>query len=254
MPIKERRTKILLGIFLLSGVDASADSLVFSKVEIGKTFEEVFDLVLNQKTKSTLASLVKENELELNTEGGREEYTLTRKGFDALCLQFPYLRFLLNTWDKKWRILSYEIPEAKRDLRDRLRREVAGWGLGPWHRSFWLTPHPIIENLKALVKGKDEEQYIQAFEADHAFGQTEVLIEKVWGKSALDKKYRELFKKWHDTLAQDELKLTKFKKIVKEYVEILRQDPGLPKELIGEGWIGYESFNIYKEIRAILLS
>lgn len=139
-------------------------------------------------------------------------------------------------------------------MRDRLRREMQGWGLGPWHRSFWLTPHPVLDHLKDLVSQKEEEQYIQAFQADHTFGDKEVLIEKVWSKSLLDKRYRELFKRWHDILSQKEEKTDKLKKVVSEYVTILKDDPGLPKELVGEQWIGFEGFNIFKEIRSILLS
>ncbi|MDO9028143.1 MAG: PaaX family transcriptional regulator C-terminal domain-containing protein, partial [Candidatus Roizmanbacteria bacterium] len=152
------------------------------------------------------------------------------------------------------RVISYEIPEKKREIRDRLRREMQGWGLGPWHRSFWLTPHPILTTLKALTSQKEEEQYIQAFEADHTFGDRDILIEKVWGKSALDKSYRELFKKWHEVLSSNDEKIDKFKKVIAEYIVLLRQDPGLPKELIGDSWIGFEGWNIFKEIRSILLS
>ena len=150
--------------------------------------------------------------------------------------------------------MSYEIPEKKRDLRDKLRREVAGWGLGPWHRSFWLTPHPIIKELQDLVSGKEEEKDIQAFEADHVFGERSILIEKVWGKEELDKKYRNMFKKWHIILSEDQEKTEKLKKVVLEYIQLLREDPGLPSELVGENWIGFESFNIFKEIRGILLT
>lgn len=150
-------------------------------------------------------------------------------------------------------MISYEIPESKREIRDRLRREMQGWGLGPWHRSFWLTPHPVIDKLKELVSQKEEEKYIQAFEADYVFGDREVLIEKVWEKSNLDKKYRELFRKWHDVLSSNEDKIIKFKKIVLDYILILRQDPGLPKELVSDSWIGFEGWNIFKEIRSILI-
>ncbi len=131
---------------------------------------------------------------------------------------------------------------------------MQGWGLGPWHRSFWLTPHPIIEPLKELVTGKTEEQYIQAFESEHSFGNRDVLIEKVWGKSLLDKKYRELFKRWHDILSRDGEKVQKFSKVIHEYITLLREDPGLPIDVMGEGWIGYEAMNIFKEIKSILLS
>ncbi|OGK62843.1 hypothetical protein A2446_04205 [Candidatus Roizmanbacteria bacterium RIFOXYC2_FULL_38_9] len=246
MGIKERRTKIILSLFLLSDVE-------FKSIKLDENVQKIFDYSLNQKTKTTLSLLLKENAIKKTSEK-EEEYVLTEKGFEELSFEFPFFRFLKLKWDLKWRIISYEIPESKRELRDRLRREMQGWGLGPWHRSFWLTPHPVIQNLKDLVTGKAEEQYIQAFESDHTFGDREVLIEKVWGKSALDKKYRELFKKWHEILSKDGDKIEKFSKVINEYITLLRDDPGLPVELMGQSWIGFEAINIFKEIRGILLS
>jgi phenylacetic acid degradation operon negative regulatory protein len=248
MGIKERRTKILLALFLLSNVE-------FIEILLDENVQQMFDFSLNQKTKATLASSVKAGEIEKGESKDEvPSYKLTQKGFHSLSLEFPSFRFLKETWDKKLRIISYEIPETKRELRDRLRREMQGWGLGPWHRSFWLTPHPVIETLNNLVSGKQEAQYMQAFEADHVFGDKATLIEKVWGKSSLDKKYRELFKKWHSILSGDGEKINKFTNVLKEYITVLRDDPGLPKELIGEGWIGFEAMNIFKEIQGILLS
>lgn len=245
MGIKERRTKILALLFLMSDFS-------FKPVTCDERIQKIFELSFNQKTKGTVSALIKEELIESGE--GEKSYRLTEKGFQELALQFPYVRFLKEKWDGKWRILSYEIPETKRELRDKLRRQVAGWGLGPWHRSFWLTPHPIIGNLRELVFGKEEEKYVQAFESDHVFGDREVLIEKVWNKSNLEKKYRELFKKWHLILSQSEEKSEKLKKVSTEYVVLLRQDPGLPIELIGSSWIGHEAFSIYKEIRDILLA
>lgn len=257
--IKDRRTKILLAIFLISDVN-------FTPVNFDEKIEKIFDLPLNQKTRGTLTSLVKDGLIEksqipnsnnqtLNIDNQfQNQYRLTEKGFTDLCLNFPFFRFLKDSWDRKWRIISYEIPETKREIRDRLRREMQGWGLGPWHRSFWLTPHPVIENLRQLVVGKEEEKYIQAFEADYVFGDREILIEKVWEKSVLDKKYRQLFKDWHQILSSGDEKLIKFRKIIGGYIELLKIDPGLPKELIGQVWIGFEGWSIFKEIRSILLS
>jgi DNA-binding transcriptional regulator PaaX len=86
------------------------------------------------------------------------------------------------------------------------------------------------------------------------FGEQKILIEKVWQTQDIDKKYRELFKKWHDILSSEGDKTDKLTKVVNLYVEQLRLDPGLPKNLIGETWIGFEAYNIFKEIRSILLS
>lgn len=253
MGIKERRTKILSALFFLSDVN-------FSYVPLDGLVETVFDIYRNQKTKGTLAALVRDNLIEreampgVQGTDGSPVYKLTIQGFRRLCLDFPYFRYLVDSWDGKWRILSYEIPEKKRELRDKLRREVAGWGLGPWHRSFWLTPHPILDPLKDLVSGREEEKYVQVFESSHVFGDKDILIEKVWGKAALEASYRKLFKTWHDTLSTNLDKPEKLKRVVREYISILKQDPGLPKELVGESWIGFEAFNIFKEIRGILLS
>ncbi len=244
MVIKERRTKILLSLLLTS------DVVNPYPIPLDDKIQKTFDYSLNQKTKGSLSGLIKEEMIKKID----DKYELTDKGFGKLCLEFPFFRFLRESWDGKWRILSYEIPEKKRELRDKLRREVAGWGLGPWHRSFWITPHPIINNLQELVSQKEEEEYIQAFESTHVFGDRSILIEKVWAKTQLDKKYREMFKKWHDILASGRDKIDKFQNVLNEYVILLRQDPGLPKDLVGENWIGFEALNIFKEIKSILLS
>ncbi len=248
MGVKDKRTKILLLLILIGGLD-------FQEVIFDDRAKTIADIVFNQKTKGILSGMIKEKLIEKveNNQGNKNStYKLTKTGFQELSLKFPFFRFLKDKWDGKWRIISYEIPETKRHLRDRLRREMAGWGLGPWHRSFWITPHPIIPNLRQLVFGKEEEKYIQAFESNHVFGDKNILIEKVWERSKLDKQYRSLFKTWHSVLSGTNDKISKFTKVIQEYVKVLKGDPGLPVDLLGKNWIGYESWTIFKEIKKIL--
>ena len=56
MGIKERRTKILLALFLLSNVE-------FTEIALDENVQQVFDFSLNQKTKATLTSLIKAGEI-----------------------------------------------------------------------------------------------------------------------------------------------------------------------------------------------
>lgn len=253
MPVKERRTKILLLLFLLK--DTS-----FDYITLDQKYLDMFDLVMNQKTKGSLSSMLKEGLIEKKEQDEGDEnqnpvqYKMTEKGFYKLCLGFPSFRYLKDEWDGVWRIISYEIPEKKRHLRDRLRREMEGWGLGPWHRSFWMTAHPVISTLRDLVYGKEEAEYVQAFESTHMFGDMDVMIEKVWEKNTIEKNYRELFKDWHAVLSKDITKEEKMREIIYGFIKILRTDPGLPPSLVGKKWISYEAFNIYKEIRGILLA
>ncbi len=243
MPVKERKLKILLLLFLVKDT-------TFDYVELTPELLSAFDLTLNQKTKGTLSSMLKEGFVEKND----GLYKLTDKGFYELSLSFPFFRFIRDDWDGVWRIISYEIPESKRHLRDSLRREMRGWGLGPWHRSFWVTTHPIIPALRDLVYGREEEQYIQSFESTHMFGDVDVLVEKVWEKSVLEKRYKELFRVWHGILSKNITKDEKYKQVLNEYIKYVKDDPGLPINLVGRQWIGREAFDIYKEMRGILLT
>jgi phenylacetic acid degradation operon negative regulatory protein len=248
MPVKERKIKLLLLFFLTK--DISFDYAPLSPLNL-----ELFDLTLNQKTKGTLSAMLKDKLIEKKDEpdGDYSEYRLTDRGFYALCLEFPAVRFMRDEWDGVWRIISYEIPEKKRHLRDSLRREMKGWGLGPWHRSFWMTAHPVIGPLRDLVYGREEEQYIQAFESTHMFGDMHTLVEKVWNKTQLEASYKELFKQWHTILSKEKDKKEKMQEVIYNYVKLLRDDPGLPPSLVGKKWISLEAFNIFKEIRGILI-
>ncbi len=244
MPIKDRRTKILLLLYLIGE---------FEYVALDEYLQKIFDIYLNQKTKLALTSMVNKGLIEKDDAQSEQSYRITDRGLQALCLEFPYFRFFHREWDGTWRIISYEIPENKRHLRDRLRREMRGWGLGPWHRSFWLTPHPIIPTLRELVGGKEEQQYVQAFESTHVYGDVSDLVEKVWAKSELDKVYRELFKTWHNTLSNEKENYEKIQDVIYALIRVIRDDPGLPRSLVGKDWIGFEAYKLYKEIRSILL-
>ncbi len=247
MGIKEVRTKILLAVLLLS-------NNTFDSVNLSKENLHIFDLVDNKKFRKKLLELAKDNKISITDEKPTiVTVKMTIQGYGELILDFPVFRFMQEKWDGKWRILSYEIPESKRELRDKLRRKVAGWGLGPWHRSFWLTPHPVINELKDVFSKKEEEGYIQAFEADHVFGRQTILIEKVWSISRLEAKYRALFKNWHEILSKDTPEDVRIKQIIKTYVDVIKIDPGLPSELIGDKWIGLEALKIFREIRDIIL-
>src|SRR3989338_8125978 len=112
MGIKDRRTKILLSLILLSDVN-------FTPVAIDPSFFRILDLTFNEKNRGTLSGLVREALVE-KVDEEKNQYRLTEKGFYILCLDFPFFRYLKDSWDGKWRILSYEIPEKKRELRDRL--------------------------------------------------------------------------------------------------------------------------------------
>lgn len=62
-------------------------------------------------------------------------------------------------WDKKWRLLIFDIREERRPLRDKIRRTLVAIGFMRLQDSVWVYPHDcedLITLLKADFKiGKD---------------------------------------------------------------------------------------------------
>jgi len=73
-------------------------------------------------------------------------------------------------WDKKWRLLIFDIPENKKGLRNKVRITLASIGFIKLQNSVWVYPY-ACEDLIALLKsdfkiGKDL-LYIIAYEIEN---------------------------------------------------------------------------------------
>lgn len=56
-----------------------------------------------------------------------------------------------NRWDGKWRLISFDIKEKRKHVRDLLRRTLEAVGFVRLHKSLWVYPHDCEEFL-ALLK------------------------------------------------------------------------------------------------------
>lgn len=86
--------------------------------------------------------------------------TLTEKGKKTLRrLQIRDTVVIPKKWDKKWRIVTFDIKEHRRTLRNKLRLTLASIGFKRLQHSVWVFPYDcedFITLLKADFKiGKD---------------------------------------------------------------------------------------------------
>jgi len=82
--------------------------------------------------------------LESRTEDGAGRvHHLTKAGrLHALGGRDPDLAWR-RPWDKKWRLVSFDISQKQNSLRVRLRRSLARLGFGYLQNSVWVTPDPL---------------------------------------------------------------------------------------------------------------
>lgn len=57
-----------------------------------------------------------------------------------------------SRWDKKWRVVVFDIPEKKRLARDTLRREIKKLGFFELQKSVWAFPYGCENVIDFLVE------------------------------------------------------------------------------------------------------
>jgi len=83
--------------------------------------------------------------------GTRAFYALTPRGLERVRAVAPRLYEPAREWDGRWRILVYSIAEARRDVRDRLRKELKLLGFAPVAPGIWISPRDAAAELRALL-------------------------------------------------------------------------------------------------------
>jgi DNA-binding MarR family transcriptional regulator len=76
------------------------------------------------------------------TDRGREY--LVRRELQSVELAQP------RKWDGKWRLVTFDVPEKRRHLRDHLRAHLTRLGFYPLQQSVWLYPYPCEEVVRLI--------------------------------------------------------------------------------------------------------
>lgn len=117
---------------------------------------------LGYKAKTAAGRLAKKGLLRFVLRGGVRCTELTEKGQAALALntmKAANQSRRVRRWDKRYRLVMFDIPQYRRATRDRLRRVMRECGFLRLQDSVWIYPYDC-EDLTVLIKadlriGKD---------------------------------------------------------------------------------------------------
>lgn len=56
-----------------------------------------------------------------------------------------------KTWDGKWRLVFFDVPESKRPIRDYIRGVLKRQGFREFQRSMWIYPHKLPSFISKLL-------------------------------------------------------------------------------------------------------
>lgn len=79
-----------------------------------------------------------------------QDNTITNRGYSKLAkLEFEAIPYS-QEWDGLWRIVVFDIPEAKRSERDSLRRLMRQVGFKQLQKSVWAHPMPCRKQIREI--------------------------------------------------------------------------------------------------------
>jgi len=105
-----------------------------------------------QKFSDVFTRLKRKNAIHIERTGHEVKISLTAEGrklagymqIDSLAIKKP------AKWDKKWRIIMFDIGQLKLMQRNALRSKLKELGFAPFQKSIWLHPFDCRDEIKVL--------------------------------------------------------------------------------------------------------
>ena len=138
--------EIVLNTLLVVGVIAVAVTMP-NVVQLFKYFKPK-DTYERSKIKRSVARLERAGFIE--QKGGKEGlYILTKKGKEKAMRQAIEKMEVLSqkTWDKKWRLIMFDIPENKMQSRRGINFALKKLGCVQYQKSVFVTPFPCEKEI-----------------------------------------------------------------------------------------------------------
>lgn len=91
---------------------------------------------------------------------------LKKRNFDTLRIARP------KQWDKKWRIVFFDIPEEQKAGRNALSFKLRTLGFLPLQKSVWIHPFPCREEITQVSETFGTSKYVTYLETSFIDNQT----------------------------------------------------------------------------------
>ncbi|MEI6040240.1 MAG: hypothetical protein WCP93_02720 [Candidatus Berkelbacteria bacterium] len=205
--------------------------------------------------RGALAKLKSLGFIEKNSKNKEISYKITKKGESYIDDILGVLKSK-GSWDKKWRLVMFEVPETNRALRDKLRRQLSALGLGTLQASVWISPHDVLEKIQEINNQLPAETQLKYFEVSSTPNLNQQIIEKSWNIPSINDELTKFIKdsEWAmKAMGKGNGDNFNAKKMIFDYALILKKGPALPNEFIEQNEIRKAAHETYLKIRKFAL-
>ncbi|MHB9758212.1 PaaX family transcriptional regulator [Streptomyces sp. BYX5S] len=156
-----------------------------------------------------------------------------------------------------WVLAVFSVPESERAKRHVLRSTLTGLGFGTAAPGVWIAPMSVHEETRHTLERVGCSAYVELFRGEHlGFAATADAVARWWDLAALAKLH-EAFLDEHEPVlrAWQAREDTPPREAYRDHVTALDSwrhlpyaDPGLPPEVLPEGWPGVRSAEVFRAL------
>lgn len=234
---------MVLGSYLLDGpASVWQEALVTALQRLGYT---------RHAGRQAVARATRQGVLVAERHGRRARMVLTPAGLELL-REGERRLFAFGepwTWDGSWLLLSVRVPEAQRDVRHRLRKQLGWAGLGSLGNGMWLTPHLDREAEVAALLAEEPAAQAWTFRARHGeLGDLDQLVRQAWDIDRMVTSYEAFIAEFGPMRpATAEGCFVALTSMLTRWRTFPFIDPDLPPALLPKGWLRERAYTLFHE-------
>jgi phenylacetic acid degradation operon negative regulatory protein len=164
---------------------------------------------------------------------GKSDIEITAAGNKRLRRMVPVYE-KVRKWDGRLYLVTYDIPEHKKTVRDYFRDHLKTLGCGILQASVWITPYDPREVLRKFIRyNRLEGEVLISYvgKGSNIAGiDLKQLVRKVYDLDGLNKRYESFLKSPIDKWPRH--------RVAAAFYSILKNDPQLPFKLLPQNWQG----------------
>jgi len=235
---------VLAYLAALSVPKSQSTGLLQSQIAAEKFLQDVnYEVIKNALITASKSGFIKRrrNALPAITKAGRARLASVIPNHDDA-----------RAWDGRLHIVTYDIPEKQKNVRDLFRVHLRRIGCANLQESVWLTPYNPIDILREFTADYHigGTVIVSDLGVDASIGEEDIqtLIVRLYHLEEINARYRE----WLDTYGDRDSASIGYEGLV-GYLAILKHDPQLPFALLPKWWKGEKAYASIKQFLNTLL-
>ncbi|MCC5841048.1 MAG: hypothetical protein JJT96_13105 [Opitutales bacterium] len=155
-------------------------------------------------------------------------------------------------WDRKWRLVLFDLPEREHRLRKELHRALRSNGCGCLQGSLWISPRPVPEDTRIFEHPGSDCSHLILLEAESRGQKVDrQMVRSAYPFSRINELYREhiaLLREGPPRERDAEALLEWSTRENNAWLEAIGDDPLLPAELLPKDYLGRKAWEQRKRV------